>query len=164
MNPNKHSQTLSPKILGEFEAVASKYPTRRAALLPLLWIIQREEGALSDEAIAAAAELTECSAAQVLETVEFYTMFHREKVGRFHLQVCRTLSCDLVGAGDLHRTVERLLALKEGGVTADGMFSYQPVECLACCHAGPCLSVNDERHENMTAQKLEELIESLRRS
>lgn len=155
--------TLPKKILAEFEAVASAYPSRRAALLPLFWMIQDEVGYLTNEHIAAAAEAVGCTPAHALETAEFYTMFRRSPPGRFHFQVCRTLSCDLTGAGELHRYLQDRLGLHEGETTPDGMFSYQAVECLACCHAGPCLSVNDERHLNMTKQKLEDLIESLRK-
>lgn len=158
------SGIFTKKFLDEFEAVASRYPQKRAALLPLLWMIQREEGYLSPESLQEAARYVGCSPAQALETAEFYTMFQHEKPGRFHLQVCRTLSCTLSGAEDLHQTITQKLGLRDGEKTKDGVFSYQQVECLACCHAGPCLSVNDERHENMTAQKLEGLIESLRKS
>jgi NADH-quinone oxidoreductase subunit E len=157
------SEKLSKNILDQFEIIAEKYPTRRAALLPLFWLIQREEGCLSPEHIAAAAELTHCPPVQALETAEFYTMFRKEKCGKYHLQVCRTLSCTLAGAENLHQVLERRLGLKDGGVTSDGLFSYETVECLAGCHAGPCMTVNDERHEHMTAEKLEGLIESLKK-
>lgn len=156
--------TLSKKILDEFEKVAGKYPDRRAALLPLFWIIQKEEGRLSDESIAAAAERVGCSAAQAIETASFYTMYHAEKRGRHHLQVCRTLSCELTGAGDLSEAIRRVLGLEPGGITPDGQFSFETVECLACCHAGPCLMVNEERHLHMTGEKIEALIELLRKA
>jgi NADH-quinone oxidoreductase subunit E len=155
---------FSKKILAEAEALFAKYPDRRAALLPLFWAIQRSEGYLSREHIAAAAEAVGCSPAQALETAEFYTLFLKVPPGRYHLQVCRTLSCDLNGAGVLQRYLQEHLGLRDGETTPDGLFSYQEVECLACCHAGPCLSVNDERHLNMTKQKLEDLIESLRKN
>lgn len=158
------SLSLSQKILDEFEAVASAYPSRRAALLPLFGIIQREEGYLSPDSIEAAAQCAGCSPAQAFETASFYTMFRRTKPGRYHLQVCRTLSCALAGAENLQKTIERRLSIHDGESTPDGLFSYQQVECLACCHAGPCLQVNDERHENMTAQKLDDLIEFLRKA
>jgi len=158
------SLSLSQKIIDEFEKVAADYPSRRAALLPLFGIIQREEGYLSPESIEAAAQCVGCSPAQALETALFYTMFRKTKPGRYHLQVCRTLPCALAGAGELHQTIERKLGLHDGETTSDGLFSYQQVECLACCHAGPCLRVNDERYENMTAQKLDDLIELLRKA
>ncbi|SRR5579871_741130 len=143
----------------EFEAIAARYPVRRAALLPALWLAQREFGWLSTDAMKAVAQMVGCSPAQVLETASFYTMYHKEKAGKYHLQVCQTISCLLNGSEEVKKAIEQKLHLKPGGVTPDGKFSYQPVECLAGCHNGPCMRVNDDYYENLTPQKVEELIQ-----
>ncbi len=146
----------------EFEAIAKRYPVRRAALLPALWLAQREFGYLSDEAMVCVADLVGISPAQVLEVAHFYTMYQKKKPGKHHLQVCQTIACLLMGSEEIKKTIERVLGIKPGETTPDGQFSYQLVECLASCHTAPCLQVNDDYHENLTPQKVEKLIENLR--
>jgi NADH-quinone oxidoreductase E subunit len=154
---------FKPEVKEEFETIAARYPVRRAALLPALWLAQREFGFVSVDAMKAVAEMVGCSPAQVLETASFYTMYHKEKPGKYHLQVCQTISCLLNGSEEIKKTIEEKLDLKPGQVTADGKFSYQPVECLAACHNGPCMRVNDEYHENLTLEDVEKLIEELKK-
>jgi NADH-quinone oxidoreductase subunit E len=158
------SVKFTKKTVEEFEALASHYAQRRAALLPALYLAQRDFGYLSLEALEATAELVGCTPAQALEVAEFYTMYKKKPSGKHHLQVCRTLSCMLNGAEEVQRVVERKLGLKNGETTPDGLFSYQQVECLAACHAGPCLMVNDESYERMSPQKTEDLIDQLKKS
>ncbi len=146
----------------EFEVIAARYPVRRAALLPALWLAQREFGFISTDAMKAVAELVGCSPAQVLETAGFYTMYQKQMPGKYHLQVCQTIACLLAGSEEIKKTVESKLGIKDGQTTADGQFSYQKVECLASCHTGPCMRVNDEYHENLTPEKTEKLIDELR--
>jgi len=147
----------------EFETIAARYPVRRAALLPALWLAQREFGFISVDAMKAVAEMVGCSPAQVLETASFYTMYHKEKPGKYHLQVCQTISCLLNGSEEIKKAIEAKLNLKPGQVTPDGKFSYQPVECLAACHNGPCMRVNDDYHENLTPEGVGILIDELNR-
>lgn len=148
----------------EFETIAARYPVRRAALLPALWLAQRDFGFISVDAMKAVAEMVGCSPAQVLETASFYTMYHKEKPGKYHLQVCQTISCLLSGSEEIKKAIEAKLSLKPGGVTPDGQFSYQPVECLAACHNGPCMRVNDDYHENLTPEGVGKLIDDLKKA
>jgi NADH-quinone oxidoreductase subunit E len=150
------------ETMEEFEGIAKRYPVRRAALLPALWLAQREFGYLSEEAMAYVAGLVGVTPAQVLEVAHFYTLYHKKKPGKHHLQVCRTLACMLNGSEEIMKVIEKKLGLKPGETTPDGLFSYQTVECLASCDTAPCLRVNDERHENMTPESTEKLIEKLR--
>jgi NADH-quinone oxidoreductase E subunit len=155
---------FKPEALKEFEDIASYYPVRRAALLPGLWLAQREFGWLSPEVLEATAKLVGVSPAQALEVAEFYTMYFKKKPGKYHLQVCRTFVCMMNGSEEISRVIEEKLNLKPGETTPDGQFSYQPVECLASCHTGPCMRVNDEYHENLTPESVRHLIEKLRTS
>lgn len=152
---------FKPEVLKEFEGIAAHYPVRRAALLPALWLAQREFGWISEEAMKCVATLMDVSPVQVLEVVNFYTMFQKQKPGKYHLQVCRTLSCLLNGSEQIQAKIEEVLKLKPGEITPDGQFSYQTAECLASCHTGPCMRVNEENHENLTVDKVEKLIEKL---
>ncbi len=151
------------EVKDEFETIASRYPVRRAALLPALWLAQREFGFISMEAVKAVADLVGCSPVQVLETAGFYTLYHKEKPGKYHLQVCRTISCLLNGSEGIQKAIEQKLGLKPGQVTPDGQFSYQAVECLAACHKGPCMRVNEQYHENLTPEGVGKLIEGLKK-
>ena len=154
---------FSKQALEEFEGIAKRYPVKRAALLPALWLAQKEFGWLSTEALEACAGLVGVSPAQALEVAEFYSMYKKKPSGKHHLQVCRTLSCMLSGSAEIQKVIEKKLGLKDGETTPDGVFSYQAVECLASCHTAPCLQVNDDYHENLTPAKVEGLIEELKK-
>jgi NADH-quinone oxidoreductase E subunit len=156
---------FSEAALGEYRALLGRYPTRRAALMPTLWLAQREFGWLSLPAMEYVAELMELPLAWVTSVASFYTMYWKEPKGRWHLQVCRNLSCALRGAGDVLRAVEERLGIHDGGRTADGRFSLEEVECLASCGTAPCLQVNNEEyHENLDVPRTLELLERLARA
>lgn len=154
---------FSQEVINEFETIAQRYPVRRAALLPALWLAQREFGWVSTDAMLAVAKLVGCSPVQVLETANFYTMYQKQKPGKYHLQVCQTISCLLNGSEEIKKTVQVKLGIKNGETTKDGQFSYQAVECLASCHTGPCMQVNDDYYENLTPESTEKLIEDLKK-
>src|SRR5581483_10200663 len=116
---------FKPEVKTEFEAIAARYPVRRAALLPALWLAQREFGFISTDAMRAVAEMVGCSPAQVLETAGFYTMYQKQMPGKYHLQVCQTIACLLAGSEEIKKTIEFKLGLKDGETTKDGKFSYQ---------------------------------------
>ena len=151
------------ETIAEFESIAARYPVRRAALLPALWLAQKEFGWISTDAMVCVADLVGCSPAQVLEVAQFYTMYQKKKPGKYHLQVCQTIACILNGSEEIKKTIERILNLKPGETTPDGKFSYQLVECLASCHTAPCMQVNDDYHENLTPESTEKLINDLRK-
>jgi NADH-quinone oxidoreductase E subunit len=137
---------------------------RRAALCcPPLWLAQREFGWISEEAMVCVAKLVGVSPMQVMEVAGFYTMYQKNKPGKYHLQVCQTIACLLAGSEEIKKTIERVLDLKPGQTTPDGQFSYQTVECLASCHTAPCMQVNDDYHENLTPESTEKLIAELRK-
>jgi NADH-quinone oxidoreductase subunit E len=154
---------FSPAALQTYQELLRRYPTRQAALLPVLWLAQREFGWLSEETIAYVADLMELPAARVAGVVSFYTMYYRRPMGRYHLQVCRNLSCTLRGAGEITACLERRLGIKAGETTADGLFSLSEVECLASCGTAPMLQCNDEYVENLTPESTLELVERLAR-
>jgi NADH-quinone oxidoreductase subunit E len=153
---------FSEATLAEYRALLGRYPQRRAALLPTLWLAQREFGWLSLPVMEYVAELMELPLAWVTSTASFYTMFWKEPKGRWHLQVCRTLPCALRGADGIRAALERRLGIQAGERTADGRFSLEEVECLAACGRGPALQVNNaEYHENLTVERALALIERL---
>jgi NADH-quinone oxidoreductase subunit E len=152
---------FSPATLATYQEIVARYPQRQAALLPTLWLAQQEFGWLSEEALAYVAELMELPAARVAGVASFYTMYHKQPVGRHHLQVCRTLSCALRGAADITACIEKRLGIKVGETTPDGKFTLDEVECLASCGTAPMLQLNDDYVEDLTVEKTLALIDEL---
>ena len=131
-------------------------------MLPALWLVQRQVGWISHEAMEYVGVLLGLSAAKVYEVATFYTMFNLNPVGRHHFQVCRTLPCQLMGAEGITEHLEKKLGVKLGETGADGRYSLTEVECLGSCGTGPMLQLNDDYHENLTTEKLDALLASLK--
>lgn len=152
---------FSPDTYRRFEEVLTRYPTKRAAILPTLWLAQGEFGYLSSEAVEYVAGLLDLSPATVQGVVTFYTMFATKPMGRFHVQVCTNLSCTLVGARTLVDRLEDRLDVAVGQTTEDGAFSLSEVECLGSCGTAPVVQVNEEYHERQTPDSVVHLIDRL---
>ena len=153
---------FSDAALAEYRAVLARYPTRRAALMPTLWLAQREFGWLSEPVQAYVAELMELPLAWVASVVSFYTMYWTRPPARWHLQVCRNLSCALRGGLEIRDALVARLGIRPGERTADGRFSLEEVECLASCGTAPCLQVNNaEYHERLDVPRALALVERL---
>ena len=145
----------------EVEATLSRYPNQRSAVLPVLWIAQRQWGWISPAALRLVAETLGLPEPEVFGIATFYTMFNLRPVGRHHLQMCMTLSCSLMGADRLFRHLEKKLAIGHGETTRDGRFTLRRVECLAACGGGPCMQVNFDYHENLDEAGVDALLEKL---
>ena len=153
---------FSTAALAEYRALLARYPTRRAALMPTLWLAQREFGWLSVGVQEYVAELMELPLAWVTSVASFYTMYWKEPVGRWHLQLCRNLPCALRGAGELRTLIHDTLGLEHGQRTADGRFSFEEVECLASCGTAPVLQINNGAyHESLDVEKVRTLLARL---
>ncbi len=144
-----------------FDELVARYHDRRAAMLPALWLVQRQEGYVSAEAMEYVAGLLGVAPGDVQAVVSFYTMYDRWPPGRYKLQVCRTLSCALMGAYDVLRHLEERLGIHDGETTPDGMFTLQEVECLGSCGTGPMMQVNDKYCENLTVARVDTLLDRL---
>ncbi|MFO1462721.1 MAG: NADH-quinone oxidoreductase subunit NuoE [bacterium] len=146
----------------KFEEILTRYPVKRAAMLPALWLAQRQNGWISPEVMEYVGTLLGLSPAKVYEVATFYTMFNLKPVGRYHFQVCRTLPCQLMGAEGITAHLEKKLGVKLGATSADGKYTLTEVECLGSCGTAPMLQLNDDYHENLTPEKLDALIASLK--
>lgn len=155
---------LPAAAVAEIDRTIALYPDPQAAMLPVLWTVQREAGWLSPEAMVWVAERLGCSAAAVQSVVTFYTMFDERPVGRWKLQVCRTLSCELMGARAVIDRIRERIGIGPGETTADGEFTLQEVECLASCGSGPMMQCNFKFYENLTPQRIDVLLDELRES
>lgn len=152
---------LSEKAQAEIREIIKRYPVKRSAILPALWVAQGENGYLNEAAMRSVAKLLEINPTQVYEVATFYTMYHLGPVGKYVIQVCRTLSCALCGALDIVDHLEKKLNIKAGETTADGQFTLKTVECLAACGAAPAMQINEAYYENLTRDKVDRILEDL---
>ena len=152
---------LSEDIKNRIRSYFSRYPTKQAALLPILWVAQETWGWISREAAEEVARILELSPAHVSGVLTFYTMYNLEPVGRHLLQFCTSISCHLAGAGGLLEHCRRRLGIDLGQTTADGRFTMVEVECIAGCDRAPSMMIDDTYHEPMDPSKLDALLESL---
>jgi len=144
------------------EKLCAKYPRRDAALIPLLQELQKESGYVAEEAMDELARFLGLPYSRVKAVVTFYTMFNREPAGKYHLQVCRNISCHMAGAPGLLARLRSKLGIAEGETTRDGLFTLSAVECLGACGAAPVMQVNDEYFEKLDESKLDALLEDLK--
>lgn len=158
------SFAFSPSTMETARWWMAKYPPERkqSAVIPIMWLIQKQEGWVSEPAIEALAALLEMPKIRVLEVATFYTMFHLSPVGKHHFQLCGTTPCVLRGAEDL-KTVCKSRIGEKHAVSADGLFSWEEVECVGACVNAPVVAIDDYYHEDLTPDALEALIEKLAR-
>lgn len=152
---------LSPEARKRIQDLRKVYETNQSALIPALHVAQEDQGWLSPETQLEVADLLEVTPQEVRGVVTFYTMFHQKPVGKYLLQVCRNLSCCLMGGHRLQAQIEQRLGIREGETTKDGRFTLVSVECLGSCGTAPVMMVNDRYHEALTPQAVDELLTEL---
>jgi NADH-quinone oxidoreductase E subunit len=145
----------------EIAAKIEQLPDRRSVLLPALYIAQREFGYISPEVMEYLATELGLPASEVRGAATFYTMFNKEPVGKFHIQVCQNLTCSMLGAESLISYLEKKLGIACGRTTADGKFSLSRVECLGSCGTAPVMQINDDYYENLTPERIDEILAGL---
>ncbi len=156
---------FSEAALKELEEIASHYPERKAAMLPALWIAQREYGGqLTAEAIEEVARLLGRPTVEVEGVASFYTMYNLGKRGKRHLEVCTCLTCAVLGASEVVRKLEERLGIEVGQTTADGEFSLAEAECLNWCEAGTVVQVGSKYFGNVTPENVDQLLEEVLRT
>lgn len=150
--------------LQRIEAARRKYPAAQAAVMDAIYIAQEQNGYITKEAMEEIARLLEMDEVDVMGVVTFYTMFHKKPVGKHHVQVCTNVSCMLRGGYDIFDEVIKNLGIHENEVTADGKFSIEEVECMGSCGTAPMIAINDDYIENLTKEKVNEILNSLKNS
>jgi NADH-quinone oxidoreductase E subunit len=154
--------TFSEQMLRQVEEVCRRYPTRMAALLPVLSLAQEEHGWLSGEVLDAVADLLEVPRAHVRSVASFYLFFRTAPVGRHLVMLCDNLTCMLHGAESLLEYLSRKLGIPEGGTTPDGRFTLIPMECIGGCDTPPAMLVDKDFYGNLTPEKVDEILEKYR--
>jgi NADH-quinone oxidoreductase subunit E len=153
---------LSPENLEVALEILSRYPVKKSALIPLLHLAQEQDGWVADDAMEHIAELVECTPAEVIGTCTFYEMFKRKPVGRYMVNICTNISCQLLGGEELLHHAEHALGVKAGGTTPDGLFTIEDVECIAACTEAPCLQINYRYFHKITTGELDQVLDDLR--
>ncbi|RIK78346.1 NADH-quinone oxidoreductase subunit NuoE [candidate division KSB1 bacterium] len=158
------SLNLSQASLDRIAEVLTHYPAenKRAALLPILHLVQEEKGYIPVEMEEGIAALVGVPVVKVKEVLSFYTWFRQKPVGKYHFQVCRTISCTLRGHREIMTHLEKKLGIKDGETSADGKFTLTAVECLASCETAPMMQLNETYIDNLTPEKIDEILAGLK--
>src|SRR5712691_2016983 len=144
--------TFSPAVEAEIDRHLAKYPVMRSAILPLMFIVQRERGYLDPPGVAYLAQRLRLRITDIWEVATFYSMINIKPVGKYHIQICKTLSCKIMGEPNITTHVCRKLGIKPGQTTADGRFTVSLVECLGSCGTAPMFQIGFDYHENLTPE------------
>jgi NADH-quinone oxidoreductase E subunit len=158
----KNISMFNDKSIKEIAEIRTKYPNNRAALLPALYVAQREFGWLSPEAYEAVADLLSVPKATVRGVATFYAMYKQKPMGRHLIQLCTNVSCMILGAEKLVDFLKNRYGVEPGGISPDGRFSLVIMECIGACGTAPAMLVNDDFYENLTEKNLEETLEKYR--
>jgi NADH-quinone oxidoreductase subunit E len=160
---DKFDKMFSQETEDRFRRLASIYPQKRSALIPMLLLAQKEHGYVKAETIEYIAKYLDLNASEVDSIMSFYTLLRRRPVGRYHILICTNLACLLRGSDDIEACITRKLGVSLGEVTPDGLFSAVEFECLGSCTTAPCIQVNGEFYENLDVAKTENLLDELRK-
>lgn len=155
--------TLLERRREDIEKHLAKYPHSHSAVMPLLYIAQEEYGHITEDAIQEISELVGMSPTDVKGIIGYYTLYYDKEKGRYLLQICTDLPCALRGAEQFNEHVCQRLGIKPGETTEDGLFTVENVMCIGACDRAPVMQVNFHFHENLDNEKVDKLIESLRR-
>jgi NADH-quinone oxidoreductase E subunit len=163
----EHAEDYNPvftgKAMDELQGIFPRYPNKQAALLPALWIVQRERGWISDRNMAEVAEVLGLTPAYVKGVVTFYTMYHQHPVGKNFVQVCTTSPCNICGAEEVVKTLLAQTGAEDAGATSpDGNWTIVEVECLGACGFPTPILVNDDFLENVTPEKVPGIVKKYR--
>jgi len=151
------SKETEEKIL----SLKGKYPKIKTAILPAFHIVYRETGYLEPEGMKKVSELLRIPLLEIYEIASFYTYFSQEKIGKYWIRVCDNLSCSLLGAESLIKYLEEKLRIKVNQTTSDGLFTLSTVECLGSCGTAPVMMVNEDYYENLSKEKIDQILEEL---
>jgi NADH-quinone oxidoreductase subunit E len=154
---------FSDQLEQRFSEMVIHYPTKRSVLVPMLLYIQDEIGALTDDAIHEMAQRVELSDLEVRNVISYYSMMRTHPIGKYNLQVCTNVSCLLRGGEEILQHCEKKLGVGNKQSTPDGLFHVEEVECIGACSWAPAMMLNYEYHENLTPEKIDDLIEGIRK-
>jgi len=153
---------LNKEIVSKIKSLAKKFPDKNSALLPALHLIQDEFGWIPAEAVKQLAKILDTTPNKIYGVLTFYTMFKTQPVGKYHIQVCRNVSCSLMGAKNIIQHLSEKIKITPGETTKDKKFTLSLVECLGSCGTAPVMMINDKYYENLDEKKVDSILESLK--
>ncbi|CAN5462749.1 NADH-quinone oxidoreductase subunit NuoE [soil metagenome] len=155
---------FAPEIVEEMNSHVAKYPAdrSRSALIPLLMLVQRVRGWIDNPGVNFLARFLNLEITDVWETATFYSMLNMRPVGQHHIQICKTLSCKIMGEPQITEHICSKLGIKAGETTDDGRFTVTMVECLGSCGTAPMMQIGFDYHEDLTLEKVDKLLDSLK--
>jgi NADH-quinone oxidoreductase subunit E len=153
---------FSPQLASRFDALVTKYPVKRSALIPMLLYAQDEIGYLSDAVIVEIAERLSITTLEVRNVASYYSMLRFKPAGKFNVQVCTNISCMLRGAYDLYERFQEELGIGHKGITPDGVFSLEEVECIGVCCWAPAIQVNYAFHDDLSPDDVPGILDQYR--
>lgn len=163
MNPDTKKIQFSEKAQKEIREILTHYPDKRSALLPVLNLAQAEFGHIGEDVMVMVANLLDLTPPKVYEVVTFYTLLNEKPTGKYLVQLCRTLQCALAGSENILGHLQQKLGIRVGETTQDGLFTLRTVECLASCGTAPAMQINGAFYESLTREKLDRILDDLKR-
>jgi len=157
----KTDYKLKKDVVSKIETMAAKYPDKNSAMLPAIHIIQDEFGWIPPEAVKQLAKVLDTTPNKIYAVLTFYTMFNTEPVGKYQIQVCKNVSCSLLGSQHIIEHISKHLKIKPGETTKDKKFTLSLVECLGSCGTAPVMMINDKYYENLDKARVDDILESL---
>ena len=154
---------FSKETEDKFKHLASIYPRKRSALIPMLLLAQKEDGYIKAETVEYVGKYLDLDPSEVDSILSFYTLLRRRPVGKYHIMICTNLACLLQGSDAIEACITRKLGVGLGEVTPDGLFSAIEFECLGSCTTAPAMQINGEFYENLDVKKTEDIIDELRK-
>ena len=154
---------FSDQFETRFNDMLTHYPTKRSVLVPTLLYAQDEVGFLSDEVVREIAGRLDLTELDVRNVISYYSMLTTRTRGKYNVQVCTNIACMLRGGEELFTHCEKKLGIGHKGTTPDGMFTLEEVECIGACSGAPAIQVNYDYHENLTVEKLDEVLDGYRK-
>jgi NADH-quinone oxidoreductase subunit E len=153
---------FSPELAARFDRLVTLYPVKRSALVPMLLYAQDEFGYISDGVVAEVSERIGISELDVRNVISYYSLLRTKPAGKYHVQVCTNISCMVRGGNEILEHCKKKLGIPNKGVTADGVFSLEEVECIGACSWAPAAQVNYDFHENLTPESIDQVLADYR--
>lgn len=161
-NPKQQTSIFSPQLAARFDTLVEKYPVKRSALIPMLLYAQDEIGYLSDAVIAEVARRIGITELDVRNVASYYSMLRFKPAGKYNVQVCTNICCMLRGGYDIYDRFREELGVDHKGVTADGLFSLEEVECIGACSWAPAIQINYDFHDELTPDSVRGILDTYR--
>ncbi|MGE4610491.1 MAG: NAD(P)H-dependent oxidoreductase subunit E [Paracoccaceae bacterium] len=161
MTTDRNIASICADLADEVQKVAKRYPSKRSAIMPALYLAQDKYGCVDEVVYQAISEMLDVPEIWVFEVASFYSMYNRKELGKYHIQFCTNVSCMLLGADDVLADIQKRLGIEAGETTNDRLFTLSHVECIGACDVAPVMIVNEKYYNNLTNERAAEILDQL---